>query len=312
MSPNISFLIIMRFIQGASGGAMWTAGRIITVEMFPEAKAKQAFGILSVIFSFGPAIAPIIGGWMVADFSWAGSFYVMIVISIFASILAILYLPETLTAEKQQRINILNTVKNYGFLLNNKLALAVLCAIMLFTTANYIYISASHKFLIDLLGLKPTDFAYLYWPLMIGNVLAGFVNAKFAYRMNSSKVMRIAIMVMSIATISNIILCYSHIQQILLLVIPLAVYTFGVAIILPVLMVELMKVSGNLRGLASALFSVGIFMANSIIASFILPLVWTSTLSLAIFQFVLLLCGVTVMILFFKQKAFINYVEVTK
>jgi MFS transporter, DHA1 family, multidrug resistance protein len=292
ISPNISFLITMRFIQGASGGAIWTAGRILTVEMFPEEKAKRAFGILGVVFSFGPAIAPIIGGWMVKDFSWAGSFYVMIFVSVFATVAAIFFLPETLNMENRQSFHIQTILKNYYMLLNNRLTIAVLIAIMLITAANYIYISASHRFLINLLGLEPTQFAYLYWPLMSGNIMAGLINAKFVYKMNSHKVLKITIGIMSFSVITNVVMCYMGINKIVFLVIPLATYAFGVGVTLPILMVELMKSATKLRGFASGLFSVGIFMANSLVSGFILPLIWSSTLNLALLQLVLFLGGI--------------------
>jgi DHA1 family bicyclomycin/chloramphenicol resistance-like MFS transporter len=300
-SPNINFLIAMRFIQGGSGGAIWTAGRIMTVEMFPEAKAKQAFGILAVVFSFGPAIAPIIGGWMVQDFSWAGSFYVMIFVSVYSTIAAILYLPETLNASSRQRFHVVAIFKNYGLLLGNRVTVIILSVIIFITAANYVYISSSHQFLVELLGLKPTQFAYLYWPLMVGNILAGLVNARFTYKINSRKVLITMLWVMAFAVITNVTLCFLGINEVIFLVMPLAVYAFGVGVALPVLMSELMKATPNLRGFSSALFSIGIFLANSLIAGFILPLIWSSTLNLALLQLVLLFGGLYSCILILKH-----------
>lgn len=302
-ATDIKFLIMMRLLQGACAGSIWTIGRVMTFEVFPEERAKQAIGILAVIFSFGPALAPVVGGWMVSRYTWSGTFYVMAFVSIITTLLAIVFLPETLDKEQKMPFSLKNILSNYKIILTNKRSLSLFLAIILLVGANYVYISASHRFLVNLLGLKPTQFAYLYWPLMAANLLAAIVNVKITYRMNGIKVLLIVLILMGVASLSNITMCYFGVNNIFILAVPIAVYSFGQSVILPILVVNFMGNVGVLQGFASALISIGLFLINSLIAGAILPLIWNSTLNIAILQLVVLILAAFCCFLIIKYSA---------
>ena len=69
-------LIALRFLQGvaASCAAVITPG--IVRALFDEAGALRALGVLGSVESLAPAIAPIIGVWLLVQGGWSASFWV--------------------------------------------------------------------------------------------------------------------------------------------------------------------------------------------------------------------------------------------
>ena len=76
-APNIETLILLRAAQGAvaAGPAVFAPG--IVRAMFDEAGAIRAIGALGSIESLAPALAPIVGVWLLGLAGWRGSFVVI-------------------------------------------------------------------------------------------------------------------------------------------------------------------------------------------------------------------------------------------
>jgi len=90
LSGSAAWLIAGRFLQGLSGGAMLTCLIAILSYQFPHGKARsRAFAAWGIIFGFGLGFGPIIGGALVALFSWQWVFLVHVFIALVTLILAL-------------------------------------------------------------------------------------------------------------------------------------------------------------------------------------------------------------------------------
>ncbi|MGC6387372.1 MFS transporter [Ewingella sp. S1.OA.A_B6] len=90
LAGNAAWLIAGRFLQGLSGGAMLTCLIAILSYQFPQGKARsRAFAAWGILFGFGLGFGPIIGGALVALFSWQWVFLVHVFIALVTLILAL-------------------------------------------------------------------------------------------------------------------------------------------------------------------------------------------------------------------------------
>ena len=71
---DIQQLITLRFFQGFTSACAAVVAPGIIRALFDESGALRALGILGSIESLAPAIAPIIGVWLLAQYGWPGSF----------------------------------------------------------------------------------------------------------------------------------------------------------------------------------------------------------------------------------------------
>lgn len=89
LTENVSALIIARFLQGLSGGAMLICQIAVLSHQFREGRERAiAFGWWGIIFGIGLGFGPIIGGAIVALSSWEWVFLIHVLLSVAALILA--------------------------------------------------------------------------------------------------------------------------------------------------------------------------------------------------------------------------------
>jgi len=70
LAPNFSFLLIMRIVQGISGAFMTPTARLIVLEKTPASQLLKMVSYLVWPALIAPAIAPVIGGFIVTYWSW--------------------------------------------------------------------------------------------------------------------------------------------------------------------------------------------------------------------------------------------------
>ncbi len=74
IAPSLPVLVGLRFIQGLSGSAAAVFAPGMIRAMFPEDKAVGALGFMASIESLIPALAPVLGVWLLMAFGWKSSF----------------------------------------------------------------------------------------------------------------------------------------------------------------------------------------------------------------------------------------------
>src|SRR5258708_6233991 len=92
-APNVSFLFLARALDGLTAGNIPVAFAVISDSTKPEERAK-AFGLVGAAFSFGFVFGPAIAA-LTVGFGSAVPFIIAGVITVIATIITALYLPET-------------------------------------------------------------------------------------------------------------------------------------------------------------------------------------------------------------------------
>ncbi|MBM1173483.1 MFS transporter [Microvirga arabica] len=103
LSPSIWALIVLRFVQGAASAAAPVFGPAIIRQIFSEKAGVRAIGFLGSVESLVPALAPILGLFLLARFGWQSSFELVGVVAIVAAALIfVLGLPRQPKADGAQ------------------------------------------------------------------------------------------------------------------------------------------------------------------------------------------------------------------
>lgn len=96
LAENVTLLVISRFFQGVSGGAMLICQVATLSHQFQEGKERsRAFSIWGIILGVGLGFGPIIGGSIIAILSWQWVFLIHVPIAILAVILVYGYVDES-------------------------------------------------------------------------------------------------------------------------------------------------------------------------------------------------------------------------
>src|ERR1700682_5882277 len=89
---SLWMLVFWRFVQGIGGGALISVSQSILFEAFPPQKIGMASGIFAMGIVIGPTIGPILGGYIVDNYTWSLIFDINVPIGIVAAFLTWKYI----------------------------------------------------------------------------------------------------------------------------------------------------------------------------------------------------------------------------
>jgi DHA2 family multidrug resistance protein len=78
-AANLQQMIILRAIQGFSGGVLIPMAFTIIITLLPKAKQPVGLALFALSATFAPAIGPTIGGYLTENWGWEYIFYVNLV-----------------------------------------------------------------------------------------------------------------------------------------------------------------------------------------------------------------------------------------
>lgn len=103
-APSLAALIIMRAIQGATGGGLQPNSQAIMSDAFPASKRGMAMALYGMAVVSAPAIGPTLGGWLTDNFSWRWVFLINVPVGIivFSLVGAMIKDPPEMREEREQ------------------------------------------------------------------------------------------------------------------------------------------------------------------------------------------------------------------
>jgi len=104
-SDNLWELVIARIFQGMGGSLMAPLGRLMIVKWFERDELVQTMNRVVILALIGPALGPLLGGFLTETFSWRWIFWVNIPFGLMNILLAYFLLPES-RAEKTHKLDI--------------------------------------------------------------------------------------------------------------------------------------------------------------------------------------------------------------
>src|SRR4051794_3945584 len=103
---SASSLIFFRVLQGFGGGMLMPLGMTILTRAAGPQRVGRVMAVIGVPMLLGPIFGPILGGWLVDDFSWHWIFFINVPIGAVALVLSLRILPRDVP-EPNERLDYL-------------------------------------------------------------------------------------------------------------------------------------------------------------------------------------------------------------
>jgi len=291
-APSFTALLGFRFLQGVTAGSGQIVGRAIVRDRYSGAEAQRLMSAIVMIFGLGPALAPIVGGWVHVLFGWRAVFGTMALLGAVLVVASWRQLPETHPPERRTLLrlraltnNNLQVVRNREFLL---LAVGTGACFM----GMQAYIASAPAIILDHWGLTETEFAALSLPIISGYTLSAYLSGRLAGRMPSDRQARLGFSLLGAGAAIMLALQYFwpspaiYSQQLSLLVVAV-----GLQLMYPVIALRILDMFPQARGAASsmqAFFS--LLMAGTTMGA-VAPAVSATMLRLATVSFLAIAGG---------------------
>ena len=94
LATSVGELVLFRILQGAAGGMLAPVGTAMLFRAFPPQERVRAASIIVLPTALAPALAPVIGGFLVTEASWRWVFYVNVPVGLAAFVFGVLFVKQ--------------------------------------------------------------------------------------------------------------------------------------------------------------------------------------------------------------------------
>ncbi|OIR06529.1 multidrug export protein EmrB [mine drainage metagenome] len=94
LSTSLSMLIVARVLQGLAGGGLLAKAQSILFQTFSPAEHAAAQAMFGIGVIAGPALGPVLGGYLTDNYGWRWIFFINLPMGVLAIFMAWLFLPR--------------------------------------------------------------------------------------------------------------------------------------------------------------------------------------------------------------------------
>jgi MFS transporter, DHA1 family, multidrug resistance protein len=281
-APTFGMLLIFRALQGTSAGVGTIVGRAVIRDLYEGPQAQKLLSLVTMIFAFAPAVAPVIGGWIHVTLGWRAVFGFMASFGAVLAVTSYYKLPETHPPEKRPRLHVPELtrtalcVAGHGEFLLLALAMGANFATMM------CFVGAAPMVVIDHWHLRETQFAWLFLPIISGFVVGAWISGRMAGRVALGRQGQLGFVVSLTAAAVTAALHALFaappllVQQFLLLVVAV-----GVQMVSPTLSLRMLDLFPHARGSAASVQSCISIVISAVVFGLLAPLAGGSLLTLS-------------------------------
>lgn len=171
VAPQFEIMLLGWALQAVGAATVVVVGQTWIGQSSTNNNITVHYSYLTIILSFAPLVAPIVGGVVNEVFSWQYNFYLVAVLSLFASVFIYRSTPP-ISPVRGRNVDMNETAKSYcRILFRSKfvglISTSLVCFVFQAALMNY-----SSFLFIDQLGLKSSTYGLISIPVVMG-IIAG-------------------------------------------------------------------------------------------------------------------------------------------
>ncbi|MGF6173356.1 multidrug effflux MFS transporter [Ensifer sp. 4252] len=251
-APSVSVLLAGRLVQGIGASVGMTVARAIVRDQFTGLQAARIMNMIGMMLALGPAVSPTLGGLALGLFGWQSIFLLMVGFAAMACITVQFFMAETATPDPAKG-HLKPILAAYRKLVSDSRFISSTLVIAGAVGALYAWATMLPFVLINEVGLTPTEFG-VGMLMQSGLFFSGTVVVRLLMRRCTPQALVPAGLVFIGA--ASLVLAYAmHAlpPSFLSVMLPIGVYAFGIAFVMPYMMTAAMAPFPEIAGTASAM-----------------------------------------------------------
>lgn len=211
-SDSIVELIGWRLVQALGGAAGPVLGRAMIRDLYGPKDAARVLSYVGAAMGLAPAAGPIIGGYLIVEFGWPSTFYLLAAYALVVVLLLRYKVAETLPPALRQSFRLRPTLANFGQLLSHRVFIGYSLALAFMYAALFSFISGSSFVLVDYFGVAEQHFGYFFSAMVAGYVSGTFAVGRLGHRYSGHQLLTAgtALAVLSAVILTAITLSSSY------------------------------------------------------------------------------------------------------
>jgi DHA1 family bicyclomycin/chloramphenicol resistance-like MFS transporter len=283
LAQDLSQLLAFRAMQGMSAGAGLIVGRAIIRDCLDGDDAQRLMSQVTMIFGVAPAVAPVVGGWILAWSDWRSIFWFLTAFTVLLFALTAAWLPETHPPAARSRLNLRTLWHGNRAILSNRHFLLLTFAGSFNFGALFLYIASAPAFVMTLMGLTEQQFGWFFIPMIGGMMFGAFLSGRLAGRLTGAQSAGLGFILCALAMLANLAYtAWAPAPRIPWAVLPMSLNAIGIALVFPILTLAILDLYPRQRGAASSMQAFVGLSFNAVLAGLVSPWVARSPLRLSI------------------------------
>jgi DHA1 family bicyclomycin/chloramphenicol resistance-like MFS transporter len=200
MATSIEALLAWRMLQALGGCAGIVIARSMVRDLYEPIDAARVFSRLTLVLGAAPILAPMAGAAIVQTSGWRAIFLALAAFGL-ACLLAALSLPESLAPgarSSAQQHPVRNALRTYLELLRDRRFIGFALSGALGQSAMFAYIAGAPFVLMQVYGLSPAQFGWVFGANAMGLIAASQINHALLSRVASKALLRRALISLTI------------------------------------------------------------------------------------------------------------------
>ncbi|MFC7365868.1 MULTISPECIES: Bcr/CflA family efflux MFS transporter [Bhargavaea] len=202
LAPNITVLIVARFLQGFTAAAGVVLSRAVVRDVFSGREMTKFFSLLMVINAVAPVLAPMLGGAILSfpSASWETIFYALALIGVLIVAIVAWKLKETLPPENRIPSSIGSSVKTMGSLLKDRSFIGYALVVGFVHGGSFAYVSGTPFVYQQIYGVSPQVFSILFGINGVAIITGSFIIGRFGGIVSEKKLLQAAVTIAAAST----------------------------------------------------------------------------------------------------------------
>ena len=252
LSHSITLLLAARTLQGIGAAVGLAIARAIVRDVYSDARAFKIMNLMGVFIALAPAIAPTIGGLTLMAGPWQILFALMALMGVAVILVTVFSLRETVVRDVS-RIRPKALLQSYRILLTAPYFMLASLVVACSLGSIYALATLLPFILMNQVGLSPVSFG-MSQILQAGSFVLGAITVQnLLPRVNANALVPFGLMLLMGSSITLMSLLLKTAPTFLNVMLPIAVFSYGVAFILPSMLTNSLLPYPHRAGAASAL-----------------------------------------------------------
>ena len=278
---NAATLLILRFVQAVGVCAAAVIWQALVTDYYPSQKVNRIFATIMPLVGLSPALAPLLGSWLLVHFSWQAIFATLFAITV-VLILPIFWLKPTTKARNNSPDGLTFTDLLRSKTYRGNVLIYAACSASFFA-----WLTGS-PFILSEMGYSPAVIGLSYVPQTIAFLIGGYGCRAALQKWQGKQLLPWLLVLFAVSVIATWAAGFiSHVSLVEILI-PFCVMAIANGAIYPIVVAQALRPFPHATGRAAALqntLQLGLCFLASLVVSWLIsistPLLTTTSVMLS-------------------------------
>ncbi|EPE1465534.1 purine nucleoside transporter PunC [Escherichia coli] len=278
---NAATLLVLRFVQAVGVCAAAVIWQALVTDYYPSQKVNRIFATIMPLVGLSPALAPLLGSWLLVHFSWQAIFATLFAITV-VLILPIFWLKPTTKARNNSQDGLTFTDLLRSKTYRGNVLIYAACSASFFA-----WLTGS-PFILSAMGYSPAVIGLSYVPQTIAFLIGGYGCRAALQKWQGKQLLPWLLVLFAVSVIATWAAGFiSHVSLVEILI-PFCVMAIANGAIYPIVVAQALRPFPHATGRAAALqntLQLGLCFLASLVVSWLIsistPLLTTTSVMLS-------------------------------